>query len=909
MKLFRVLVVTIVLLSTYSLGYSQELIPGLKGVVPPATQVSEQEPVEQVTPTPVVEKKDLDGEIAAGEKRLKSAEVLQELSMKEDWSLTMKDLASQNVDMAKNLIDTAEKSKKVQAANDQLEENLLQMRETFSLTKKRVGSMGLTPAVGALLQKRRLILLKQELPRQSAVQRRLEIRRVNQEELRLEGFEDYIESLSDEKIAEFLDVMNPPSGERDSIRTAMEKTLQDGNDLIHDLRAANARYLTILGNQSYAERAIKLAAKEFIEFINVQLLWARSNQSFDVEDVAFLQSSTAHVINPDEWEQSGSDSLRSLKRAWLQWSIIGLIFIGWFVFRFRRGKVAKKMASKLEVGGAGSIVASLKILVLSIVMAGILPLLIIVSMRLLASVPGCHEFTKAVTLGVCAFAKVLFFVSLARILLRSSGLGQTYLGWPESVCRSVRRFAWRCVVFIAPITFLLVTINTGFSIPVRGSLGRIVFFVEMIVLALILLPLVRQRGPIFSHLAERKTFLWKTRKLWLFLAIAAPLSFLVIAFLGYYRTAFLMSNDFLYTIVLVGALIFFKALFKRWSMVAKDSLGSEEETAKKTNIQTTILIRAVIAVLALVGLYQIWYEDMPVVSFLNSIILWTYHAGLDITQNPIISSTTLGDLFVCALILAFTYVITKNLYGLLNILFFKRLSINSGSQHATTLIVKYILAVIGLTFALSSIGIGWSKFQWLIAALTVGLSFGLQEIVANFVSGIILLFERPISIGDTIAVAGVEGKVTKIQIRATTVTDWDNKEVLIPNKAFLTTNITNWTLSDQVVRIVIPIGIAYGSDARLAEETLLKVATNNPLTLDKPAASVVFIGFGDNSLDFKLRTYSKSGDRMTTINQLHLEINDAFNTAGLEIPFPQRDVHMDSSKPIDVRVVDKGADA
>jgi len=375
-----------------------------------------------------------------------------------------------------------------------------------------------------------------------------------------------------------------------------------------------------------------------------------------------------------------------------------------------------------------------------------------------------------------------------------------------------------------------------------------------------------------------------------------PLTFMVVTFLGYYRTGFLLSFDFLYTIALLGGLIFLANFLGQWSRAAKDEASGK---------QTAILIRIVVIVLALVGLNQIWSEDIPVVSFLNSVILWSYHAGLDLAQNPIVKSTTLGNLVICGLILTFTYFLTKNLHALLNMLFFKRLRVNQGTQHAVTLIIKYILAVVGFTFALDAIGIGWSKFQWLIAAMTVGLSFGLQEIVANFVSGIILLFERPISVGDTIAVAGVEGKVTKIQIRATTVTDWDNKEVLIPNKALLTTNITNWTLSDQVVRIVIPIGIAYGSDARLAEEILLKVATDNSLTLDKPPASVIFVGFGDSSLDFKLRTYSKSSDRMTTINQLHLEINDAFNSAGLEIPFPQRDLHMDSSKPIEVKVIGK----
>ncbi len=840
-------------------------------------------------------------------KKLEEAKQFQEKAQKENWPLSMRDLTNYNVEIAEKIIGLSQKYQQAEETNKMLEERLSQLRDNFTKTKKRVESMGLTPVIGALLQKRRLALMKFELPKASAVQRRVEIRRVNEEEIWLEGAEDLVESFGEESVDGHLEVMNIGNSTKEATRLAMVKMITEGGELVEELRAANSRYLTILGDQSYAERAIKLEAKEFRDFINVNLLWARSNQSFGMSNASFLGQATARLIDSDNWNTLRSDFIKSLRRDWVKWGVVLLIFVGWLIFRIRRSAFIKAMNSKLEAGRLDSMKATLKGLVMAIVVAGFAPLFIAAVAHLLAGVPGCHAFTKSFTLGLFAFSKILFLAGLALAILHPSGLGQTHFEWPESVCLSLRRFAKWCIMLIAPLTLLLTIINTGLSIPVRGSLGRVIFIFEMIVLALILIPIAKPKGSIFSYLSEQNTsLLLKIKRLCLPLALIIPITFLTIAFLGYYRTGFLLSVDFIETIALIGSMIFLKAFLERWSRVAKHKLTNDEEHVEAaTGKQTLIIIHIAIVALALVGLYKIWSEDVPIISFLNTIVLWTYHVGVDVAQNPIVKSATLGNLLMCVLILVTTYLVTKNLFGLLNILFFKRFKVEAGSQHAVTLITKYIIAVVGLSLALDSIGIGWSKFQWLIAALTVGLSFGLQEIVANFVSGIILLFERPISVGDTISVGGVEGKVTKIRIRSTTITDWDNKEVLVPNKTLFTTNITNWTLSDQIVRIVIPVGIAYGANARKAEEILLKVTNDNELTLDTPASSVIFVGFGDSSLDFKLRTYAKSSNRMSAINKLHLEINDAFNSAGLEIPFPQRDVHLDSLKPIDVNIVGK----
>jgi potassium efflux system protein len=175
----------------------------------------------------------------------------------------------------------------------------------------------------------------------------------------------------------------------------------------------------------------------------------------------------------------------------------------------------------------------------------------------------------------------------------------------------------------------------------------------------------------------------------------------------------------------------------------------------------------------------------------------------------------------------------------------------------------------------------------------VGLGFGLQEVVANFVSGLILLFERPIRVGDIVTVGGVDGVVTKIRIRATTITNWDKKEFIVPNKEFVTGTILNWTLSSPVTRLVFPVGIAYGSDIKRARDILLEIATSQPEVLKDPAPAAIFEQFADSSLSFSLRCFVNSPEqRLEMTHRINSLIHERFAAAGIEIPYPQRVVRL-----------------
>ena len=238
-----------------------------------------------------------------------------------------------------------------------------------------------------------------------------------------------------------------------------------------------------------------------------------------------------------------------------------------------------------------------------------------------------------------------------------------------------------------------------------------------------------------------------------------------------------------------------------------------------------------------------------------------------------------------------TLALIRALPGLLEATVFRRLG--HGERYAYSTIVKYAVALAGLAFAFDAIGIGWSSIQWLVAAIGLGLGFGLQEIFANFISGLIILFERPIRVGDTVSVGNVNGTVSKIRIRATWITAFDRKELIVPNKEFVTGQLINWTLSDPVLRVTIDVGIAYGSDTERAVEVLKQVARDSRFVLGDPPPQVFFLGFGDSALTCELRPFVRTVDRMFPArHDLHMRVDKAFREAGIEIAVPQRDLHL-----------------
>lgn len=293
---------------------------------------------------------------------------------------------------------------------------------------------------------------------------------------------------------------------------------------------------------------------------------------------------------------------------------------------------------------------------------------------------------------------------------------------------------------------------------------------------------------------------------------------------------------------------------------------------------------------ALFGLlYLVWSDLVTVAYYLKEITLWQQATTTE--AGTVMESITLLNLLVAMIVLIVTYILVKNLGGLLETLVFSNLNLSQGTPYTITTIFTYLLIIIGASIAFASLGMSWSKLQWLFTALSVGLGFGMQEIFGNFVSGIIILFERPVRVGDMVTIGSFNGTVSKIRIRATTLIDNDRKEVIVPNKAFITERVVNWALTSSMTRLVISVGVAYGSDLELVKRLLLQAAEENEAVLKDPAPAAYFLTFGASTLDHELRVYvGQLSDRIRTIDALNRRIDELFMANNIEIAFNQLDI-------------------
>lgn len=375
------------------------------------------------------------------------------------------------------------------------------------------------------------------------------------------------------------------------------------------------------------------------------------------------------------------------------------------------------------------------------------------------------------------------------------------------------------------------------------------------------------------------------------------------------------------------------------------SIEIEADTIDITAVstQTRQLLRTIIAFALILGLWLTWADVLPALNRLDEIVIWPREARVEqrpgdrtpargdptadaraagsgaanasasapMGGNTIIAASpsattaqpsivpirrvTVLGLGIAILMIVLTIIASKNMPGLLEITVLQRLPLQASGRYAISTIGRYLIVMIGIVLVAAQLGISWSNVQWLAAAVTVGLGFGLKEIFENFVSGIIVLTEQPVRVGDTVTVGDVTGTVSRIRMRAVYITDWDRRELIVPNREFITGRVVNWTLSDTVTRLRVPIGVGAGSDTPLVQRLLLEIAGRHPNVLKDPTPVAAFMGFGESSLDFELRVFLPSLDYSIAVRtDLLNSINDVFRDHGIEIASPQRDLHLRS---------------
>lgn len=282
-------------------------------------------------------------------------------------------------------------------------------------------------------------------------------------------------------------------------------------------------------------------------------------------------------------------------------------------------------------------------------------------------------------------------------------------------------------------------------------------------------------------------------------------------------------------------------------------------------------------------------QKMDQTNIYEQILKWMNLPLIHVGGAPVTLSGFLTAILVFVFFMFLSGILQKVLLRRLAI----QLKMESGMTYALTRAVHYAMLVCGAVLAAQCVGINLGSFAVVFGFLSVGIGFGLQNVTSNFIAGLILLLERPITVGDMISVEGQVGKVLQINIRTTIIETGDRVSIIVPNSKFIEGSVINWSHGDPKVRVHCPIGVAYGTDVRKVTEILLRVASGNPEALQDPKPDVLFLGFGESSLDFELLVWTASPDKQKCLlSEMNYAIYDAFAKNGIEIPFPQRDLNI-----------------
>ena len=841
-----------------------------------------------------------------------------------------------------------ELDEKIKAARAQLLETAKrydQLDDQFDRVQRQVDDqLGVTEAIGNLLRKQR-----SELPNVRKLRANIRERQRLIYEIRFKEFEN------EEQLLDFSDFDNRVASEIDAIaamptvsqdraeqlRPQIQQLLKNKQEYLEGLRTDYKSYLDALIKLDVQEEALTGLSERYGAYIDERILWIRSTQPASVSDLPNAGRAFAWLLTGNRWWEVGRELLAQLNQQRLLNALVILVFISLAGYRVKFRRRIRALGESADATTCRDFSITLWSLLFTLGLTVLFPAVLIWLAWNLASLPDGVELARPLGQACQVAAYVLFPLLLWQGVVRRYGLAQSHFEWSEHVLGVVRRNLRWLVITVVPAVAVFHIFHTLEHPVWEKSAARLSFLVAACALTLFLQRVLSpQRGIFREYLAlNHDGWFERLRFVWYSLLVVVPVAILILAFAGYQYTASELMSRFYMSLAFASGVYLLGALGQRWIKLKRRALAIEQARQRATaqaaetesvepaggvtisetvdlgavNAQTQRLLWSFEIAIALIGLYFIWIGVLPALAKLDEIGLWetaveirqqapaTSEEASAVSDSVTVGTTTeyrwitLGNLFRSVVIALLTIVAVFNIPGLLEIAILQKLPLDASLRYAITTVTRYFIIVMGTILAFGSIGIGWSKVQWLVAALSLGLAFGLQEIFANFVSGLILLFERPLRAGDIVTVGDVSGTVVQIKTRATMIRDWDRKELVVPNKEFITGRLLNWTLSDTVNRVVIPVGIAYGSDVTLARQIILDVANEHPLVLDDPAPTVTFDLFADSALNFTLRAFlADLSCRLATIHELHEAIHERLHAAGIEIAFPQRDLHIRS---------------
>jgi potassium efflux system protein len=852
---------------------------------------------------------------------------------------TLRTLAEQNSTLTLRRKEIQEFLETKTLALQQTSAALKSVEERFRRVQTKELRAGLTTAIGLLLRSE-----KNQIPDRGVFQRRFgsveaDIVRLQSEQMQLEDERAMLGDI-ESQIDLTLGQIRPGAAQQPELREMTQELLQDQRQYLDNLLADYDACLQTLGELDISVRSLESTAASFREYVDERVLWIRSSQPVSTRILSETWQSIRQFWSSEDWPRMLLFLMDDLSDQWTVYLLAILILAGLAALQSHLRAFSAALIGERQRRGASALVTMLITMSVTLLTACMWPIL-----------PGFAAWrleqcdaALAVSLqrGFWYWGSALLVLDFFRRLCRRGGVAEVCLEWPAEVCRSLQGGLQTYILLGLPLGFIVVVADELGDGVSAESLGRLAFLIRCALLLLLLRPLLDPSGQVLRDLLRSTPDSWvfRLRWVWYTLAIAAPILLAILALVGYQYTARELMLRLQMTLVMAAVFTIAWTMLMKWLLEARRNLAISQARARRAaavaaqkeaevqgvpsspippveiprvdisllNQQMLKLLRATVGLLFLTGFWLIWGQVLPALQVLSRVELWPVVIsameripGADVESFREVSrveQVTLGNLLTAILFISMAVLASRNIPALLELSVLQRLPMDHGGRHAVTTVSRYVLLLCGGLVACSLLGIGWQNVQWLAAALTVGLGFGLQEIFANFVSGLIILFERPVRIGDIVTIDGVTGAVSRIRIRATTITDWDRKEFIVPNKEFVTGKLLNWTLSDRVNRVMINVGVAYGTRTETALALLQQIADTNPLVLKDPAPIASFEGFGDSTLNLVLRCYLPNLDhRLKAVTELHAAIHDRFAAEGIEIAFPQRDLHLRTLPP------------
>ena len=717
----------------------------------------------------------------------------------------------------------------------------------------------------------------------------------------------------------------------EELRASATYAINRQRQSIESLKKKQNQYYKLLWEIDTAERELVSKVDTFSAFIDARVLWIRSGQLLSPWSLESASTRELAIFNPASW----SSTLRALHSDFRRNPEVALLALVMFfvAMRINRsiGRSLRHASDEAKRPSCLDLWLTTRVFSLTLVRSALFPAVPAYLGWRLHQAAADSTFPTAVANALLTMALVGWPLRLTSLICKREGLAESHLGWPRTACDVIRRQLRWLIPTALGLLFMNVILDETNRDPSYTAMERILFISGMVALAGFFRRVFRPLTGVLNQYADNEERPWLDRlqNVAYYAGLSIPLGLAVMSVLGYDYTARQMAWKLYATGGLAFGLLLIHGVMVRQMSVRHRKLSfqmtgsyqqpvgandlsrkyysssdivaqaqSNSHTAELLRMltQTAQFLRTMGLVGFLAGAWMIWGDVVPALKFFDNWPLWTVevtqvlaNGATQIVNQPI----TLPHVCLAGLLAACTWIAVKNLPGLLDFTLLERLPIDKSVRYAINALACYALTLFGCIAVFGTLGVSWGKVQWLATALTFGLAFGLQEVFANFVSGIIILFERPLRIGDVVTIGEVTGVVSNIRMRATTITNWDRQEFVVPNKEFITGRLLNWTLSDHVNRIVIQTGVAYGSDADQVRRLILDVATRHPSILRDPPPTVTFDSFGDNALSFTLRAFLPTMDlRLGAINDLHTQIYKTLNEHKIEIAFPQQDIHI-----------------